>query len=294
MQVLEGGVKKEQSDKDEKPLEEKKIAPFERVLISRNPARPKSKDYIENLSDAFVELHGDREFRDDPSIIGGLAYIGGEKFVVIGQEKGSDTESRLKRNFGMPYPEGYRKALRLMQLGEKFNIPVITFIDTPGAYPGLEAEERGQGWAIAKNLFTMANLSVPIICVLIGEGCSGGALGIGVGDTIAMLEHAYYSVISPEGCASILWKDAKMNAHAAAALKMHPEELLQFGIIDEIIPEPEGGAHNNPAMVYALVKQFILKERSRLVLLSRDLLLQKRYDKFRKTKVPSFREKVDQ
>jgi acetyl-CoA carboxylase carboxyl transferase subunit alpha len=255
------------------------LKPWERVAICRHPQRPHSIDYIQNICDDFVELAGDRTYADDRAIIGGLCTIGGQKFMVIGQEKGNDTESRIQRNFGMPHPEGYRKALRLMRLAEKFNIPVLTLLDTPGAYPGLTAEERGQGWAIANNLMQMARINTPIIVLLIGEGCSGGALGIGIGDRIGMLQHSYYSVISPEGCASILWKDASKNATAAAALKMHAEDLINLGIIDEIIPEPLGGAHLDPSTVYHNVKQYIL---TTLATLPRENLLENRYQKFRK------------
>ncbi len=255
---------------------------WDRVSICRHPQRPHSIDYIKNIADEFVELSGDRTFQDDASIIAGLAKIGGHKFVVIGQEKGNDTESRLKRNFGMPHPEGYRKALRCMHLAAKFHLPVVTLLDTPGAYPGLTAEERGQGWAIARNLWEMARLETPIIVVLIGEGCSGGALGVGVGDRIGMLEHSYYSVISPEGCASILWKDASKNAIAASALKMHAEDLIQLGIIDEILPEPQGGAHHDPAAAFAAVKSFICAQWESIKDTPLDLLLENRYQKFRK------------
>lgn len=195
------------------------LSPWERVGICRHPNRPHSIDYIKNICTDFVELFGDRLFRDDCSIITGLAKIGDTKFMVIGQEKGNDTESRLRRNFGMPHPEGYRKAMRCMRLASKFQLPILCLLDTPGAYPGLTAEERGQGSAIAQNLLEMARLPTPIIVILIGEGCSGGALGVGVGDVIGMLRHSYYSVISPEGCASILWKDASKNSVAAASLK---------------------------------------------------------------------------
>lgn len=259
------------------------FTPWERVTICRRPDRPQTSDYIKHIADDFVEIHGDRLFRDDPSIIGGLGYIGGKKFIIIGQEKGKDTETRLQRNFGMPYPEGYRKALRIMELGEKFHLPILTLIDTSGAYAGLAAEERGQGWAIAENLWRMSRLKTPIICLIIGEGCSGGALGIGVGDTIGMLEHSYYSVISPEGCASILWKDAKENrATAAAKLKMHPEDLLAWGVIDEIIPEPLGGAHNDPIVVYQAVKNFVLERSEKLGTIPLESLIENRYQKFRK------------
>ena len=218
---------------------------------------------------------------NDPSMITALSKIDGKKFVVIGQEKGNDTDSRIYRNFGMTHPEGFRKALRAMKLAEKFNIPVVTFLDTPGAYPGLSAEERGQGAVIAKNLFEMSRLKTPIIVVLIGEGCSGGALGIGVGDKIGMLEHSYYSVISPEGCASILYKDKTKNQKAAEALKMQSEDLLKLNIIDEIIKEPQGGAHRDPKIAYKNVKSFILNSFDSLKNIKDDKLLDKRYEKFR-------------
>lgn len=258
------------------------LSAWDRVLICRHTERPHSLDYIENIMEEFVELFGDRTFRDDPAMITGLAKIQGERFMVVAQEKGNDTESRIERNFGMPHPEGYRKALRCMQLAEKFSIPVLALIDTPGAYPCLAAEERGQGWAIAKNLFEMAKLKVPMITVLIGEGCSGGALGIGMGDVIGMMEHAYYSVISPEGCASILWKDASKNATAASALKMHVEDLLDLGVVDKKIEEPQGGAHLDKKAAYKAVQAFILKEWEALKGISLETLEEKRYQKFRK------------
>ena len=258
------------------------LSPWERVGICRHPQRPKAIDYIKNLCEDFTELSGDRLFSDDPAMICGLAKIGGVKFMVIAQEKGCDTESRLKRNFGMPHPEGYRKAMRCMRLAAKFKLPVLSLIDTPGAYPGLTAEERGQGSAIANNLWEMARLPTPVLILLIGEGCSGGALGIGIGDRIAMLQHAYYSVISPEGCASILWKDAGKNSTAAEALKMHAEDLLDMEIIDEIIEEPLGGAHRDPAAIYAEVKKYLLEQWGLLKVISIDVLLEQRYQKFRK------------
>lgn len=258
------------------------LKPWDRVSICRHPARPHAIDYIKNLCDEFVELFGDRTFQDDHAIIAGLGVIDGQKYVIIGQEKGNDTESRIYRNFGMPHPEGYRKAMRCMKLAAKFNLPVISLIDTPGAFPGLTAEERGQGWAIANNLWEMARLPTPILVILIGEGCSGGALGVGVGDVIGMLEHSYYSVISPEGCASILWKDASQNATAASALKMLPENLLELGIIDQIIEEPLGGAHLDPESVYKNVKIFIKERFSSLKSVPIDILLENRYQKFRK------------
>jgi acetyl-CoA carboxylase carboxyl transferase subunit alpha len=258
------------------------LKPWERVCICRHSDRPHTSDYIENVFDEFVEIFGDRTFKDDPAIITGFGKIKSQKFVIIGLEKGKDTESRLHRNFGMAHPEGYRKALRSMHLAAKFNLPVVTFLDTQGAYPGLTAEERGQGWAIAKNLFEMSKLPTPIIVVLIGEGCSGGALGIGVGDRIGMLEHSYYSVISPEGCSSILWKDASKNEEAAAALKMNVEDLLKMKIVDEMIKEPDGGAHKNPAFVYQGVSSFILKSLESLKNISTPDLIEFRYEKFRK------------
>lgn len=258
------------------------LTPWDRVAISRHPARPKSLDFIRNICEEFTEVCGDRLFADDHAVIAGLARIGGEKFMVIAQEKGSDTESRLHRNFGMMHPEGYRKAIRCMELAAKFNIPVLSLLDTPGAFPGLSAEERGQGWAIAHNMWAMSRLPTPIIVILIGEGCSGGAIGMGVGDVVAMLEHAYYSVISPEGCASILWKDTKKNQTAAEALKIHAEDLMSFGVVDDMIAEPLGGAHLDPSFVYKGVKEFVLEKWSLLKEIPLDALIERRYQKFRK------------
>lgn len=258
------------------------LTPWERVTICRHPSRPRTVDYIKGICEEFTELSGDRLFRDDPAIITGLAKIGGIKFMLIGQEKGFDTESRLKRNFGMPNPEGYRKAMRCMRMAAKFNLPVLCLIDTPGAYAGLTAEERGQGWAIANNLWEMARLSTPIIALLIGEGCSGGALGIGVGDIVAMLQHSYYSVISPEACSSILYKDTSKKEEAAAVLKMQAEDLLEMGIIDTIIEEPMGGAHHDIPAVLASVKEFIVEQWGVLKEIPIDLLLEQRYQKFRR------------
>jgi len=255
---------------------------WQRVMICRHQSRPHSVDYIKGMCESFDELSGDRQFREDTAIIGGLAQIGGLKCVIIGQEKGNSTESRVHRNFGMMNPEGFRKALRLMKLAEKFHLPVVSLLDTPGANPILEAEERGQGWAIAENLREMASLKTPIVIVLIGEGCSGGALGMGVGDVIGMLEHAYYSVISPEGCASILWKDASKKVEAATALKLNAEDMLEFGIIDEIIAEPLGGAHHDPQVAIQNVKQFIVTQGQALKNLPEAILLEQRYHKFRK------------
>ena len=257
------------------------LTPWERVLICRHPSRPRTMDFIKNLCETFSELSGDRLYQDDHSVVGGLAIIGGMKCMIIGQEKGFDTESRVYRNFGMLNPDGFRKSLRLMKLAEKFHLPIITLLDTPGAYPGLEAEERGQGWAIAHNLREMSRIKTPIIVVVIGEGCSGGALGMGVGDVIGMLEHAYYSVISPEGCASILWKDSKKNVEAASALKLNAENLLALQIIDTIIDEPLGGAHHNPEITYQNTKQFILEQWNILKSIPIPLLIEQRYLKFR-------------
>jgi acetyl-CoA carboxylase carboxyl transferase subunit alpha len=258
------------------------LTPWQRIMICRHPSRPHTIDYVTNMCESFQELCGDRTFGEDRAIIGGLAKIQGVKFVLIGQEKGNDTESRLERKFGMLNPEGFRKALRLMRMAEKFNLPVVSLLDTQGAYPGLEAEERGQGWAIAQNLREMMRIATPIIVVVIGEGCSGGALGMGVGDTVGMLEHAYYSVISPEGCASILWKDASKNVEAASALKLNAENLLPLQVIDAIIPEPLGGAHHNPEVVYTNIKKFIIDQWQILQMIPPPLLLEQRYLKFRK------------
>lgn len=258
------------------------LSPWEKVTICRHSNRPHSKDYILNITDEFFELSGDRYFKDDAAIIGGLGVINDKKFMIIAQEKGHDTESRIKRNFGMTSPEGYRKALRLMELAEKFSIPVLCLIDTPGAYPGLDAEERGQGRAIAYNLLKMSRLKTQIIAIVIGEGCSGGALGIAIADTVAMLENAYYSVISPEGCASILWKDPSKNADAAKALRMHAEDLVNFEMIDAVIKEPLGGAHHNKNEAYDNLKTFVLNEVERLEKINLNDLLELRYQKFRK------------
>lgn len=259
-----------------------KLTPWQRVQICRHPNRPRTLDYVNKMCDQFEELKGDRAFRDDSSIIGGLAWIDGQAFMVIGQEKGCDTESRVERNFGMVSPEGFRKALRLMRMAEKFKLPVVTLLDTPGASPTLEAEERGQGWAIAENLRAMSCLETQIIVVVIGEGCSGGALGLGVGDVIGMLEHSYYSVISPEGCASILWKDPNRKQQAAEALKLNAENLFDMGIIDTIIPEPLGGAHHDPLQTIVNVKTFVLDQWRALSKIPTELLLEQRYLKFRK------------
>ncbi len=258
-----------------------KLTPWERVSICRHAKRPHTIDYINNICTDFIEIFGDRTYGNDNAVITGFAMIEDQKFVVIGLEKGHDTQTRLHRNFGMAHPEGYRKALRAMKLAEKFKLPIISFIDTQGAYPGLSAEERGQGWMIARNLFEMSRLQTPIIVMLIGEGCSGGALGIGVGDVIGMLEHSYYSVISPEGCASILWNDSSKNSDAAKALKIHPEDLYKLNVIDVIIKEPQGGAHLDPQKVFTRVKKFVLDQWDILKIIPIKDLIENRYNKFR-------------
>jgi acetyl-CoA carboxylase carboxyl transferase subunit alpha len=257
------------------------LTPWQRIMICRHPARPRTVDFIRNMCESFVELSGDRCYGDDRSIVGGFAKVNGVKCVIMGQEKGHDTESRVYHNFGMLNPEGFRKALRLMHLAEKFRLPIISLLDTPGANPILEAEARGQSWAIAQNLREMARISTPIIIMVIGEGCSGGALGMGIGDVIGMLEHAYYSVISPEGCASILWKDASKKEEAASALKLMPENLLELKVIDAIIKEPLGGAHHDPAITYQNVRNFILEQWEVLRRIPPAILLEQRYLKFR-------------
>ncbi len=236
-----------------------KLTVWQRIQVSRHPERPYSLFYIEYICDKFIELFGDRNFKDDKAIIGGLGSIDGKTYMIIGHQKGVNTKMRQYRNFGMPNPEGYRKALRLMKLAEKFNKPIITLIDTPGAYPGEEAEQRGQGEAIARNLMEMAALKVPVLCIVIGEGASGGALGIGVGDRLLMLENTWYSVISPESCSSILWRSWDFKEKAAEALKPTAHDLLQFGIIDGIVKEPAGGAHSNPEEMAKTLKRTIIK-----------------------------------
>lgn len=258
------------------------LTPWERVQICRHPSRPHTIDYINRIVDKFTELSGDRFYGDDHAVVGGVGYIGDVKAVIIGQEKGNTTETRVQRNFGMLNPEGFRKALRLMQLAEKFSLPILSLLDTPGANPILEAEERGQGWAIAYNLREMSRLEVPIVVTVIGEGCSGGALGMGVGDTIGMLENSYYSVISPEGCASILYKDASKKIDAASQLKLTAQDLLKFGIIDTILPEPLGGAHYDPSFTVNQVKNYFIEQAKMLMLLPKEVLLEQRYWKYRR------------
>ncbi|MBS4013061.1 MAG: acetyl-CoA carboxylase carboxyltransferase subunit alpha [Bacteroidetes bacterium] len=250
------------------------------VKISRHPNRPVLQDYISLVFENFIPLHGDRYFADDPAIVGGFAKIGDKKVMLIGQNKGKNTTDQITRNFGMAKPEGYRKALRLMKLAERFNLPIVTVIDTPGAFPGIEAEERGQAESIAKNITEMAKLEVPIVAVVIGEGGSGGALGIGVGDKILMLSNAIYSVISPEGCASILWRDATFAPEAAEALNITAKALLKLEVIDEIIEEPKGGAHSDYDKTATAVKSAILKNLKSLENISVDKLLDMRADKY--------------
>ncbi len=253
---------------------------WQRVQIARHPERPYTLDYINNIFTDFVELHGDRLVRDDPAIVGGIAKFNGHSVLVVGHQKGRDTKSNLFRNFGMPNPEGYRKAHRLFLLAEKFSKPVITFLDTPGAYPGMEAEERGQAEAIARNLFLMAKLRVPIIVVIIGEGASGGAIGIGVGDRILMLENAWYSVISPESCSSILWRSWDFKEQAAEALKLTAKDLLELKIIDRVVPEPLGGAHKDPKQMFTIMKEVLSEELENLLKIKIDDLVRMRKEKF--------------
>ncbi len=258
----------------------KNLTRWQRVQLARHPDRPYTLDYIYLITDSFIELHGDRNFRDDKAIVGGLAKIAGQKVMIIGHQKGKDTKSNVYRNFGMSNPEGYRKALRLMKMAEKFKIPVLTMIDTPGAYPGLEAEERGQAEAIARNLFEMARLRTPIIVTIIGEGASGGALGIGLGDRILMLENAWYSVISPESCSSILWRSWDYKEQAAEALRLTATDLLPLKVIDRIVPEPLGGAHTAHEQMAATLKTVLLEELDKLKKIKPEKLFEMRVEKF--------------
>ncbi|MCB9831417.1 MAG: acetyl-CoA carboxylase carboxyltransferase subunit alpha [Planctomycetes bacterium] len=258
-----------------------RLGAWEKVQLARHVKRPYTSDYIHLVFDEFVELHGDRAFADDPAMACGLARIDGRQVMVLGQRKGRDLKEKIACNFGCAHPEGYRKAHRIMRLAEKFGLPIVTFINTPGAYPGIGAEERGQAWAIAENLMLMANLKVPVICFVIGEGGSGGALGIGIGDRVFILEHAYYSVISPEGCAAILWKSAGEARRAAEALRLTATDLLGLGVVDEIVPEPLGGAHRHPEEMAAAVKDLIRTELDRLGEISIEELMASRYAKFR-------------
>lgn len=272
----------------EKKLQELKVNIYDRltrwqkVQIARHPDRPYSLDYFTNIFDDFIELHGDRKFHDDKAIIGGFAKFEGKSVMLVGHQKGRGTKENLLRNFGMPNPEGYRKAARLFKLAEKFNKPIITFLDTPGAYPGIEAEERGQAEAIASNLLLMSDLKTPIIVVIIGEGASGGAIGIGVGDRVLMLEYSWYSVISPESCSSILWRSWDYKEQAAEALKLTAEDLSQLGIIDRIVPEPLGGSHHNPEKIYETLKTVLSEELKPLLKINPEKLVKMRKEKFYK------------
>jgi acetyl-CoA carboxylase carboxyl transferase subunit alpha len=257
-----------------------KLNGWQRVQISRHPDRPYTLDYIENCFDNFIELHGDRTVKDDKAMVGGFASINGTSVMVIGQQKGRNTKQRQYRNFGMPNPEGYRKALRLMKMAERFQLPIVCLIDTPGASPGLEAEERGQGEAIARNLYEMSVFKVPIICIIIGEGASGGALGIGVGDRVLMMENTWYSVISPESCSSILWRSWEHKEKAAEALKLTATDMLNNKLIDGVIPEPLGGAHADTAQNYLTFKEHLTAELNKLIGTDPDKLVQTRIEKF--------------
>ena len=257
------------------------LSPWQKVQMSRHPDRPYTLDYINSIfKDSFIELHGDRNFKDDKAMIGGLGKIDDQTFMFIGQQKGNNTKTRQYRNFGMSNPEGYRKALRLMKKAEKFNIPVVTLIDTPGAYPGMEAEERGQGEAIARNIFEMTKLKVPIIVLIVGEGASGGALGIGVGDKVMMLENTWYSVISPESCSSILWRSWEYKEVAASALKLTAKDMKKMKLVDEIIKEPLGGAHRNREKTFRIVREAILNAYNEFKNISSSELVKKRMNKY--------------
>lgn len=258
------------------------LTPWQRVQLSRHPERPYTLFYISRLFSNFVEIFGDRQVKDDKAMVGGMAELNGIPVMVLGQQKGTNTKSRQMRNFGMANPEGYRKALRMMKMAEKFNRPIITFIDTPGAYPGLEAEERGQGEAIARNLFEMINLRVPVICVIIGEGASGGALGIGIGDKVAMLENTWYTVISPESCSSILWHSWEHKEKAADQLKLTSDDMKGFGLVDDVIAEPLGGAHAKPEEMAIALKDYIVSTLNDLMKKDADTRINERIEKFSK------------
>jgi acetyl-CoA carboxylase carboxyl transferase subunit alpha len=265
------------------------LTPWQRCQLARHPERPYSLAYIHGIFTDFTELHGDRRFADDPAVVAGFARLDGEPVAVIGHQKGRATAEKVRRNFGMPRPEGYRKALRIMEMAERFNRPVVTFVDTPGAYPGIDAEERGQAEAIATNLIAMAALRVPIVVIVTGEGGSGGALALGVGDRVLMLEHAVYSVISPEGCAAILWKDQGRAEEAAGALKLTAEDLLKLGVIDEVLAEPMGGAQMDPGTMAQTVGNAIRRHLKPLRRLRPDALVARRYKKFRAMGIASDR-----
>jgi len=287
-----GKTRKVDLDPEIKKLEQKvakmkediysNLTDWQRVQIARHPLRPYTLDYINMMTSDFFELHGDRLFADDLALVGGFAKLNGHQVIIMGHQKGRDTKDNIRRNFGCAHPEGYRKAMRLMRLAEKFHLPVITLIDTPGAYPGVGAEERGQAQAIAENLMDMAQLKTPIVAVVIGEGGSGGALGVAVADRVLILQNAYYSVISPEGCASILWRSSTKAPEAANALKLTGEHLLKYGIVDEVVAEPEGGAHRDPETIAAHLKKAIQKNLKEIMPLSSEELLNQRYEKFRR------------
>jgi acetyl-CoA carboxylase carboxyl transferase subunit alpha len=257
------------------------LSPWQKVQIARHPKRPYALDYVTAICEGFQELHGDRQYNDDRAIIGGTAFFNGDAVMIVAQQKGRDPKERILRNFGMPQPEGYRKALRLMRLAEKFHLPVITFIDTPGAFPGIESEARHVSEAIAVNLREMSLLRTPSISVVVGEGGSGGALGIGVTDRVLIFENSYYSVISPEGCAAILWKDGSAAPKAAEALKVSADHLEKLGVVDEVIPEPTGGAHNDPAQAASALRYILQKHLNDLRALDTEKLLETRYERFR-------------
>lgn len=257
------------------------LTPWQRVQIARHPRRPTALDYIARIFDDFMELHGDRAFRDDPAVVGGIGFLGGIPVTVVGTQKGRDTKENLARNFGLPHPEGFRKAMRLALQAEKFGRPVVTLIDIVGAYPGIEAEERGQGLVIAESIRTFSVLRTPVVCAVTGEAGSGGALAIGVGDRILMMEYAWHSVISPEGCASILWKDAGRAPEAAAALRLAAEECLRLGVVDEILPEPPGGAHRDPDQAAVVLKEALLRHIEELLPIPPDELVRQRQERYR-------------
>lgn len=292
IQELQNSAEQDDSSVQIKELEEQKtslqkemysnLSPYEIVKIARHHLRPPVSDYIKMMVDDFIELHGDRNYGDDKAITTGFGSIGGKKTLIIGQHKGKTTKERIDCNFGMPNPEGYRKALQKMKLAEKFHLPIITLIDTPGANPDIGAEERGQAHAIAINIAEMSKLRTPIMCIVIGEGGSGGALGIGVGDKFSILEYAYCSVISPEGCAAILWKSKDNAEEAASALKLTAKELYKLGIVDDVIPEPIGAAHNNPEEMAKTLKETIVRYIEELQAIPLDKLIEKRYKKYRK------------
>jgi acetyl-CoA carboxylase carboxyl transferase subunit alpha len=291
-------VTKAVAELEKKILEKKKeiysnLTGWQKVQISRHPERPYTLFYISQIAEHFIEQHGDRLFGDDKAIVGGFAMMDGETIMFIGHQKGINLKMRQYRNFGMANPEGYRKALRLMKLAEKFNKPIVTFIDTPGAYPGIEAEERGQAEAIARNLFEMVRLQVPVICVVIGEGASGGALGIGIGDRVLMLENTWYSVISPESCSSILWRSWEFKEKAAEALKLTAQDMLSFGLIDDIVPEPIGGAHADPEEMAKLLKVKIKTHLEELKRIPSAKRVQQRIEKFSKMGVFDEKKKTD-